>query len=247
MRAHGAVHPAEIRVVGADVRCDAARTRCRRRARADDGDVRRHPGDRGGHRDRHDVDAPRRGPRMTGRSATRSAGSCSAAPSPIALAVVLAAWGARSVRASRGQRCGRGVAARNRPTCWRRCHASSEPADRHRSAASGTLYLGDSVMLGAGPGCSARPVASTRWRAGSRTPGMSIVQRLARQHRLPGTLVVGLGTNGQFPRYICDGLTVRSEPQGRLYPADGARASFVDCRRQPRDHATARVATTTCR
>jgi hypothetical protein len=47
--------------------------------------------------------------------------------------------------------------------------------------------------------------------------GLGIVQRLARQHRLPGTLVVGLGTNGQFPRSICDGLHGALGATGRLF------------------------------
>jgi hypothetical protein len=69
-----------------------------------------------------------------------------------------------------------------------------------------TLFLGDSVMLGARPWLRELPGRVDAVEGRQVYAGLSIVQRLARTGRLPGTVVVGLGTNGQFPGYACRDL-----------------------------------------
>lgn len=81
----------------------------------------------------------------------------------------------------------------------------------------GTLFLGDSVMLGARPWLRRLPGRVDAVESRQVYQGISIVRRLARAGRLPGRLVVGLGTNGQFPSYVCGDLRRALGPQGRLY------------------------------
>jgi hypothetical protein len=71
-------------------------------------------------------------------------------------------------------------------------------------------------MLGAKPWLQRMPGRVDAVESRQSYAGLSIVQRLARQQRLPGTLVVGLGTNGQFPRFVCDGLHRAVGTAGRL-------------------------------
>jgi hypothetical protein len=133
-----------------------------------------------------------------------------------ALAAVLAAWGPGG----------------SAPAVASEAHPTVEPTPQallgslpdpsraaHGSRAQvrpGTLFLGDSVMLGAKPWLDQLPGRVDAVESRQAYAGLSIVARLAAHRRLPGTLVVGLGTNGQFPRYICDGLHRAVGPDGRL-------------------------------
>jgi hypothetical protein len=92
-----------------------------------------------------------------------------------------------------------GVAGMTRP---------SHPLDRanNRSTLHGTLFLGDSVMLGARPWLRHLPGRVDAVESRQVYAGISIVRHLARSGRLPGTVVMGLGTNGQFPGYACRDL-----------------------------------------
>ncbi len=67
----------------------------------------------------------------------------------------------------------------------------------------GTLFLGDSVMLGARPWLRHLPGRVDAVESRQVYAGLRVVRHLARTGRLPGTVVVGLGTNGQFPGYAC--------------------------------------------
>ena len=80
----------------------------------------------------------------------------------------------------------------------------------------GVLFLGDSVMLGARPWLQPLPGRVDAVESRQVYQGISIVRHLARTGRLPGTLVVDLGTNGQFPSYVCGDLRRALGARGKL-------------------------------
>jgi len=119
----------------------------------------------------------------------------------------------------------------------------STPAPRVRQ---GTLFLGDSVMLGARPWLARLPGRVNAVESRQVYAGLSIVGRLSRTGRLPDRLVVHLGTNGQFPSYACGDLIRDLGPHRQLFlvtvrvprswTADDNRAITRCARRFPNAH-----------
>jgi hypothetical protein len=133
----------------------------------------------------------------------------------VAVSVILAAWGpGASVSAAATAAVATPSAGTDLLDPTPGASAPTQPTGG--TVRPGTLFLGDSVMLGAKPWLDRLPGRVDAVESRQAYAGLSIVQRLARQHRLPGTVVVGLGTNGQFPRYVCDGLHAAVGPDGRL-------------------------------
>jgi hypothetical protein len=84
--------------------------------------------------------------------------------------------------------------------------SAAAPAGATIPATAGTahrLALGDSVMLGAASRLRSRGYAVNAVESRQVYDGVDALRRLRAAGRLPGLLVVGLGTNGTFTRSEC--------------------------------------------
>jgi hypothetical protein len=134
----------------------------------------------------------------------------------LALAVVVAAWGPGGSTPAAAHDAGPTVTTQPPGMLGSLPLRSKPPQSAGPHLRPGTLFLGDSVMLGAKPWLQRLPGRVDAVESRQSYAGLGIVQQLAKLNRLPRTLVVGLGTNGQFPRYICDGLHRAVGTAGRL-------------------------------
>lgn len=94
--------------------------------------------------------------------------------------------------------------------------ASLAPAAESSRIAS-RLALGDSVMLGAASRLRHRGYSVNAVESRQVYDGIDVLRRLHTQGRLPGLLVVGLGTNGTFSRSECRQIHTVAGPARHVY------------------------------